>query len=951
MNRVATTPPPVLRDTRRELAAEFFRGRGIEIGALHLPMAMPAGVGVRYVDRMTVPELRAHYPELDGQDLAPVDLVDDGELLATVEPESVDFIVANHFLEHCEDPIRTIETHLGKLRPGGVLFYAVPDKRYTFDFRRPRTLLSHVIADHEDGVQRSRHEHYLEWVWLVYPEGHQPPSEEAAQALASDLEARGYSIHFHVWTQSDLLRLMLHCQERLASFEIEAVRRVGLENIIVLRKHGELVVKPDPSTAPELRDRRAARISAGPSAKIPVSALRVRLDQGSAQAHWALDPDGVSGRVMVQPADSVVTLPLRLAGPVGFSARLRLLPHDWRDGVGSLRAWVGVTDPGGSQRTLWSSSVSAASLHKGNPSGLAVSCDVPASSTSLQLGIGPRSSGTGRLVDRAAWVDPEIADPSGPLAPGLGSSQQPSRPADARAVSGKPLISVLTPVHNPPLHMLEEAIASVRSQSFAAWELCLVDDCSTDPEVIAALERHAESDPRIRLRRHDTAGAISAATNTALELATGEYIALLDHDDTLAADALERVAVQIAAQPDLDMIYTDEDTVLDGHPIWLHLKPDWSPDTLRTNGYTCHLGVYRRALVSEIGGFRSAFDGSQDVDMILRLIERTDRIAHIPRVLYHWRVHASSTAGGDAKPYAYVAARNAIAAHLERCGIEAEVGYGPPGLYRVTHRVDPGQSVALVVAVEDATGLEEAARSWGSQPHAVWNVVLAAPEHALPLCADALRAAGIDDSRVTMIPRSRGTDTADALVAAAGAAGAELLLIMQAPAAGLTHDWLARLIGYGNQPGIAAAGPIVLGPDGRISEAGIALPEGIPLHLLHGTRSSMDNYFGYGTSVYNVSAVSGVLATRRETYRQLGGLNPTFCEFALIDYCLRAVDVGERIAIVPDTRLRTTGPDRTVNDLPAIWRLRESWARRHTNDPYYNPNYRTDRGDFEPVRG
>ena len=143
---------------------------------------------------------------------------------------------------------------------------------------------------------------------------------------------------------------------------------------------------------------------------------------------------------------------------------------------------------------------------------------------------------------------------------------------------------------------------------------------------------------------------------------------------------------------------------MDGRQIWLHLKPGWSPDTLRTNGYTCHLGVYRRALVSEIGGFRSEFDGSQDVDMILRLVERTDRIAHIPQILYHWRVHASSTAGGDAKPYAYVAARNAIAGHLERCGIEAEVGYGPPGLYRVAHRVDPHQSIALVLAVEDPQG-------------------------------------------------------------------------------------------------------------------------------------------------------------------------------------------------------------------------------------------------------
>ena len=498
--------------------------------------------------------------------------------------------------------------------------------------------------------------------------------------------------------------------------------------------------------------------------------------------------------------------------------------------------------------------------------------------------------------------------------------------------------------------MLEEAIASVCSQTFTDWELCLVDDGSTSPDVIAALRRHAASDPRIHLRRRQTAGGISAATNAALELATGQYIALLDHDDTLAPDALRRVADQLAAQPDLDMIYSDEDIVMDGRQIWLHLKPGWSPDTLRTNGYTCHLGVYRRALVSEIGGFRSDFDGSQDVDMILRLVERTDRIAHIPHILYHWRVHTGSTAGGDAKPYAYVAARNAIAAHLERCGIDAEVGYGPPGLYRVAHRVDPLQSIALVVAVEDQRGLEEAARSWASQPHPTWTVVLAAPEQSLVACADALRAAGLADSQVSTVVTQTGWDRTTALAAAADAATADHLLLMQTPAAGLTHDWLTRLIGYSNQPQIAAAGPIVLGADGRISQAGIALPEGIPLHLLHGERSSMDNFFGYGTSVYNVTAVSGLLLTRGDIFRDLGGLNPQFGDLALIDYCVRATDTGRRVVIVPDARLRTTGPDATANDLPAIWRLRQSWAQTHTRDPYYNPNYRTDRGDFEPIR-
>ena len=314
ISRGAAAPPPVLRDTRRELAAEFFRGSGIEVGALHLPMAMPTDVIVRYVDRMTVPELRKHYPELDAQDLAPVDVVDDGETLSTIEPESVDFIVANHFLEHCEDPIRTITTHLDRLRPGGILFYAVPDKRYTFDFRRPRTPLSHLIADHEDGGQASRREHYLEWVRLVYPEGDRPPGDQAAPELAADLDARGYSIHFHVWTQADLMELMLHCHKRLGSFELEAVRRMGLENIVVLRKHGELVVRED--TAPPAAVPRPAHPLSVPELEARITELERELAGTREEARRLHQRVGMGDQMLADVFNSLswrLTQPLRTA--------------------------------------------------------------------------------------------------------------------------------------------------------------------------------------------------------------------------------------------------------------------------------------------------------------------------------------------------------------------------------------------------------------------------------------------------------------------------------------------------------------------------------------------------------------------------------------------------------------------------------------------------------------
>ena len=260
-------PAPVFLDARREFAARFLAGEGLEIGALHLPLETPRGAHVRYVDRMSVEDLRAEYAELEEWDLTPVDVIDNGELLSTIPEGSQDFIVANHFLEHCEDPIRTIETHLSKLRPGGVLFYAVPDKRYTFDSRRPPTPLEHVVADHEQGAERSRAGHYDEWARLVVdseaPAGAEGAAfEEWAARRARELEEDAYSIHMHVWTQAEFLELILHCRDRSAgAFDIEAAARQAIEFIVVLRKAGPPPVPPPSAPAPggTSRRRRLAR--------------------------------------------------------------------------------------------------------------------------------------------------------------------------------------------------------------------------------------------------------------------------------------------------------------------------------------------------------------------------------------------------------------------------------------------------------------------------------------------------------------------------------------------------------------------------------------------------------------------------------------------------------------------------------------------------------------------
>jgi GT2 family glycosyltransferase len=688
-----------------------------------------------------------------------------------------------------------------------------------------------------------------------------------------------------------------------------------------------------------LRLRRAAaphQHDLPPGRSISLASLRSRLDPASRKTRWTIHPDGVLGRALICEADAASTVPLRLAGGVAFVARAMLLPHDWRDRHGTVRAWVAVTDAQARQQELWGGELEASD--RSRPRGHAVSVQIPADSTALTLGVTSVHAPDASPLRRAIFLDPTIIDPnaSHDTAP-----RAADHPTAALPRADHPLISVLVPVHDPPLHMLEEAIASVHAQTFPNWELCLVDDGSTRPEIIAALTHHAGADPRIHLSRHDDAQGISAATNAALEIATGQYIALLDHDDTLTPDALQHVADQIAAQPELDMIYTDEDVVADDGSFKRHIKPGWSPEHMSAAMYTCHLAVFRRSLVGELGGFDSRFDGCQDYDFVLRLMERTDRIAHIPRILYHWRAHAISTAGGDAKPFAYLAQPGAIGAHLERTGVDAGVQFGHySGLHRIVHRVDASTTVDLVLAAADPTGLAEAAGSWLAQPHPSWNVVLASPAEILDAAIAELTSAGIPQSRITALPAPAG-DPAAALSTAAAAATAEHLLLMQTPAMGLTHDWLTRLLGYSAQPGVAAAGPILLARDGRIEQAGIALPEGIPLHLRNGDHAAVAQ-----PVVYNVTAVSGMLATSRDAYHRIGGLDPQFRELALIDYCLRATGAGQRVVLVPDARLRTTGPDLTTNDLATIWRLRDAWAETNTHDPYYNLNYRADRGDF-----
>jgi SAM-dependent methyltransferase len=265
----AATPPPAYLDVRAEFAYRFLRGKGLEIGALNRRLPVPAWATARNVDRLPTDELRAAYPELERLDLTPVDVVDDGERLGTIEADSQDFIVANHFLEHTEDPIGTISIHLGKLKPGGILFYAVPDKRYTFDHRREVTTVEHIVRDHEEGPEWSRRGHYDEYGAAVLggeTEREAADFAEQAERYARELEISQASIHAHTFTAASFLALLLECRRRLDDgFEVEAFARHKEEVVAVLRRAGA-----DPAPA----------ATAGTAAELAAEAERLRTQVG-----------------------------------------------------------------------------------------------------------------------------------------------------------------------------------------------------------------------------------------------------------------------------------------------------------------------------------------------------------------------------------------------------------------------------------------------------------------------------------------------------------------------------------------------------------------------------------------------------------------------------------------------------------------------------------------------
>lgn len=521
-----------------------------------------------------------------------------------------------------------------------------------------------------------------------------------------------------------------------------------------------------------------------------------------------------------------------------------------------------------------------------------------------------------------------------------------------------PLFSILTPVFDTPADVLAATLRSVRAQRCGDWELCLVDDCSTEPHVGAMLERAQREDERIRVMRRDANGGIVAASNDALAMAGGEFVALLDHDDELHPAALERVAAAIAADPEADYVYTDEDKIdRAGRPSGPFFKPDWSPERLRTQMYTCHLSVLRRRLVEEVGGFDPEYEGSQDWDLVLRVTERARRVAHVPEVLYHWRALESSTAGGGeaAKPWAFEAGTRAVRAHCERIGLPAEVerDLEVPGVYHLRPRLRREPLVSIVIPTaggsrevrfQEVVLVEHCLRSIvETSTYRNYEVVVVADGQLDPALEDRLR--GIAGDRLRLVPFAGEFNFSAKINRGAVHAEGERLLLLNDDMEVVSPDWIERMAMYLELAEVGAVGGRLILEDGRPQHVGILFENGgYPGHIYHGFSPGFRGYSNNVLVAQNYLAVTAAcLMTTRAAFDEVGGFSTAFPNnYNDMDFCLKLRTTGRRVVYDPDTVLHhfeSSSRDNEVGD----WEkqlLLGRWLHLTATDPATNPNLR-----------
>ncbi|MCA7085489.1 glycosyltransferase [Cupriavidus sp. DB3] len=529
-----------------------------------------------------------------------------------------------------------------------------------------------------------------------------------------------------------------------------------------------------------------------------------------------------------------------------------------------------------------------------------------------------------------------------------------------------PCISIVMPTYNSPGEYLSKAIESVLGQLYPNWELCIADDNSTQPHVRQILDEYCARDARIKVVYRPTNGHISAASNSALALASGEFTALLDHDDELHPLALYYVAEAIRNNPRVGLIYSDEDKItVDGVRYEPYFKCDFNYDLFLGQNMISHLGVYRTSVLREVGGFREGLEGSQDYDLALRVLEAVgpEAIHHIPRVLYHWRVLPESTASShEAKPYAVIAAARAVSEHLQRCNVEATVvqAEGAVAYQRVRYHLPEQQpSVEIIIPTRDAAGLVKQCVDsiLGRTLYRNYLITIVDNGSCQPETF-ALFDGYTAETRVRVVRDDSPFNYSRLNNRVALASQAELVCLLNNDIEVITPDWLDEMVSIAIQDKVGAVGAKLLYPDDTVQHAGVFL--GMGGLAGHGHKHMPRNAPGYFCRAVLRSAMSAVTAAclliRTSIYREVGGLDEQLeVAFNDVDFCLRIRKAGYRNVWTPFAELyhhesASRGyedtPEKQARFLREIAFVKQRWGDALWADPYYSPNLTIETTDF-----
>lgn len=538
--------------------------------------------------------------------------------------------------------------------------------------------------------------------------------------------------------------------------------------------------------------------------------------------------------------------------------------------------------------------------------------------------------------------------------------------ARARSFTHQPLFSVVVPVFAPPLNVLHEMIRSVLAQSYPNWELCLVNGDPLSSTIQQALEIYAAQDERIRIKTLEKNLGIAGNTNSAIEMAQGDFIGFLDHDDCLAPFALFEMAAAINEFPESDLLYSDEDYLsVDGkrryNPVF---RPAFSIDYLRAANYMPHFLVIRKNLGDRLGWLHPGFDGAQDYDLILRAAEQARWITHIPQVLYHWRALLTSTASSlDAKSYAGAAGLRALRAHLDRCGLPAVVQLGQSAtIYQVKYEIpDPALISIIIPNHEHAAELRQCVDSilrYSSYPH--YEILIVENNSQQPETLTLYNELQQRDQRVRLVEyHQQPFNYAEINNFAAGMARGSVLLFLNNDTEVITPDWLERMLEYAIRPDVGAVGARLYYPTMLIQHAGVVVGMGVGAgHYFVGYPKE---YPGYRYNLFlpqNLSAVTAAcLMMRRTVFDEVGRFGPEYrLAFGDIDLCLKVRKKDYLVVSTPYAELihyesMTRGYEDTLEKEARFHNeanlLMNQWAGfLSEGDPFYNPNLTLNRGDF-----